>query len=408
MRILVATDQWFPDRMGGVARVATDTARGWARLGHEVVVLAPRHDGMGEETNEDGVIVKRVLARNRLPQTLTDPRATRAAAAQLAGTGFDVVVGHSCTSAFGVLDAGLDAPLVYVFHASAADEARDLRTRLRPGRDWVSAALLEGPLRRQTEKAITHAASVLVLSEFSRTILGETSPGAARDAVLVAGAVDTDAFTPQGRSEARANLGLAPSELVVLTVRRVEPRMGLENLVEAAGLLEDIPELRVVVAGSGNTKHLERLRGELDLGGRIALVGRLSDEELQEWHRAADLFVLPTLAYEGFGLVTAEALASGTPVVGTPVGATPELLVPLDARLVSRGTDPPALAEAIRTGLALATPELRERCRSFAVDRFSWEANLPAWEQALADVVRRHRSTASANAGPGFVSAVDS
>ena len=134
MRILVATDQWFPDRMGGVARVATDTARGWARLGHEVVVLAPRHDGMGEETNEDGVIVKRVLARNRLPQTLTDPRATRAAAARLAGTGFDVVVGHSCTSASGLLDAGLDAPLVYVFHASAADEARDLRTRLRPGR----------------------------------------------------------------------------------------------------------------------------------------------------------------------------------------------------------------------------------------------------------------------------------
>ena len=93
------------------------------------------------------------------------------------------------------------------------------------------------------------------------------------------------------------------------------------------------------------------------------MVGRVSDEELQEWHRAADLFVLPTVAYEGFGLVTAEALASGTPVVGTPVGATPELLVPLDARLVSRGTDAPALAEAMRTGLALATPELRERCR---------------------------------------------
>jgi glycosyltransferase involved in cell wall biosynthesis len=304
-----------------------------------------------------------------------------------------------------VLDAGLDAPLVYVFHASAAYEARDLRTRVRPGRDWVSAALLEGPLRRQTAKAVEHASAVLVLSEFSRVILGETSERAAEHAVRVGGAVDTDVFTPDGREDARANLGLSPSDRVVLTVRRVEPRMGLENLLEAAGLLADVPALRVVVAGSGDTKELERLRQELDLESRVELVGRLRDDELRAWHRAADLFVLPTLAYEGFGLVTAEALASGTPVVGTPVGATPELLEPLDARLVGRGSDPPALAEAIRTGLALATPELRERCRAFALDRFSWEANLPAWERALADAVDRHRSRVSA--GAGLVSAVD-
>src|SRR5262245_24765566 len=117
MRVLVAADQWFPDRMGGVARVATDTAQGWARLGHEVVVLAPRHEGTPDETVERGVTVKRVLARNWLPQTLTDPRATRNAALQVAGSGFDVVVAHSCTTASGLLDAALDAPLVYVFHA---------------------------------------------------------------------------------------------------------------------------------------------------------------------------------------------------------------------------------------------------------------------------------------------------
>jgi glycosyltransferase involved in cell wall biosynthesis len=165
---------------------------------------------------------------------------------------------------------------------------------VRPGRDWVSAALLEGPLRRQTEKAVEHAAAVLVLSEFSRGILGETSQRAARDAVRVGGAVDTDLFTPDGRQEARANLGLSPSDRVVLTVRRVEPRMGLENLVEAARLLADVPALRVVVAGSGDTKELERLRQELDLESRVELVGRLRDDELRAWHRAADLFVLPT------------------------------------------------------------------------------------------------------------------
>ena len=94
----------------------------------------------------------------------------------------------------------------------------------------------------------------------------------------------------------------------------------------------------------------------MGLEGRVELVGHVSDSELALWHRAADVFVLPTVAYVGFGLVTAEALASGTPVVGTRVGATPELLEPLDPRLLAHGTDPEDLAEATGTGPRLATP----------------------------------------------------
>ena len=168
--------------------------------------------------------------------------------------------------------------------------------------------------------------------------------------------------------------------------------MGLENLLEATAALEDLPGLRVVVAGSGSGSDLTALRDRLGLQGGLDLVGRVPDEELALWYRAADLFVLPTVAYEGFGLATAEALASGTPVVGTPVGATPELLEPLDARLVCRGYGPASLAEAIREGLVLATPKLRERCRAHALAHLSWSAVLPAWECALEEAVRGYDS----------------
>ena len=115
----------------------------------------------------------------------------------------------------------------------------------------------------------------------------------------------------------------------------------------------------------------------------MLFVGPVAEDELLDWYRAADIFVLPTVAYEGFGMVTVEALASGTPVVGTPAGATPELLARLDQRLVAQGSDPDSLAAAIREVLTFADADLRARCRDYALARFDWDRVTPAWEEAL-------------------------
>ena len=410
MRILVATDQWFPDRLGGVARVATDTARGWAARGHEVVVIAPQHESVSdEETSDAGALrLLRVLPRGRVPQTLRDPSATRRWASRLGDRRFDVLVAHGSTTACGLLAAQLGSPLVYVFHADAAKEARYLRATLRPGAEWLAAVAFERRLRRLTRHALRAAEQVIALSDFSRGLLFASEPAVAGHATLVSGAVDTRRFNPADRDEAREALGVSAATSLVLTVRRLEPRMGLENLLTAAERLYDVPGLRIVVAGSGGRgSELSALRDRLGLEERVDLIGRVSDGDLALWYRAADLFVLPTVAYEGFGLATAEALASGTPVVGTRVGATPELLEPLDPRLLARGTGPEELAEAIRTGLRLATPEFRARCRDYALARLSWETVLPEWERVLEEAVRRHRleraPEPSSTAAPGVV-----
>ena len=130
---------------------------------------------------------------------------------------------------------------------------------------------------------------------------------------------------------------------------------------------------------------LRRVAGELDLVDRVHFAGFVSELELVDWYRAADLFVLPTIAYEGFGLVTAEALASGVPVVGTPVGATPELLTPLDPRLVASAPDAEALATAVTDAFSFTDAEFRARCRRYACERFAWERVVGAWEEALVE-----------------------
>jgi glycosyltransferase involved in cell wall biosynthesis len=162
--------------------------------------------------------------------------------------------------------------------------------------------------------------------------------------------------------------------------------MGLEELLYALAGLRASRDVRLALVGRGELEaELRRLSVALGLGDSVQFVGSVTDDALRDWYRAADLFVLPTLAEEGFGMVTAEALSTGTPVVGTPVGATPELLEPLDPRFVSEGTDPAALAAAIDRGLDLATDDVRGRCRAYACTSLSWNAVIGKWEEALAE-----------------------
>jgi glycosyltransferase involved in cell wall biosynthesis len=390
VRILCAIDQWFPDRQAGSARLAAAVAAGLAVRGHEVTVLAPKNGSVGER-KEAGVVVRRVLARNGLPQTLTDPVETWWHARELPEDGFDVLLAHESTTAFGLKRRGKKTPLVLMFHASAAREQRFLRTQLRPGLKKLSTYALSPSLGLLERQAVAAADRILVLSDFSRSLLLEDHELVGGRVTIVPGLVDTERFSPaDGREAARGRLGLEVAGPVLLTVRRLEPRMGIDRLLRALSLL-DRDDVTLVVAGSGSlSEALPRLAAELGVAERVLFVGRIADDaRLADWYRAADLFVLPTTAYEGFGMATVEALASGTPVVGTAVGATPEVLAPLDPRLVAASPDPAPLAAAIMDAIGFATTaEFSARCRAHAEERYALGSAIARWEQALEEACR--------------------
>jgi glycosyltransferase involved in cell wall biosynthesis len=110
--------------------------------------------------------------------------------------------------------------------------------------------------------------------------------------------------------------------------------MGLEILLRAFRLLaREVPDLHLAIGGSGPLEGMLRaLRGSLGLSDRVRFLGYVPEAALPGLYAAADLFVLPTEQLEGFGLVTVEALACGTPVVGTPVGATRRASLGIDPR----------------------------------------------------------------------------
>jgi glycosyltransferase involved in cell wall biosynthesis len=387
MRILVVTGEWFPDSKSGFARVVTETSRLLAGRGHRVTVLAPRLPHTTTIETSSTLEVRRILAR-RWPVTFTDVIEVARHGAALRSSPFDVVLAHTPGTAAGVKVARLGLPLVVVFHASGLRELRFVRARLPWGRRRIATYLSEPPRALFARVAARSSTRTLVLSEFTRSIFLTEHPKEGHRVRQVSGGVDVNLFSPgDGVSAARARLGVGEEPRLLLSVRRLVPRMGLEELLHAVAELPS-QEIRLALVGGGMLEaKLRGLSAALGLGDRVLFVGSASDEELRDWYRAADVFVLPTLADEGFGMATAEALASGTPVVGTPVGATPELLKPLDSRLLTEGTSPRALAAGIRRGLTLGTSDFRRKCRDYACARLAWERAIPGWEEALREAV---------------------
>jgi glycosyltransferase involved in cell wall biosynthesis len=291
---------------------------------------------------------------------------------------------HQATTAVGLALAQPKVPLLYVFHASAPLEERFLRRR--SGGLRRAKSILLDPLLVVLERiAVRRAATIAVLSEYSRELLVARHPAARDRVALVRGGLDFDRFAGGDPARARVSQSLPDDIPFVLTVRRLEPRMGVEELLRATALLSQRGvRVTVGVAGAGPLgDRLRELSRTLGIDGHVRFFGRVPDEALPDLYAAADLFVLPTVAYEGFGISTIESLAAGTPVVGTPVGATPEILGPLEPRLLAEGTSPEQLAAAIEAGLASLSPALRRRCRDYAHSTYRWEAAIEPWKAAL-------------------------
>ena len=274
-----------------------------------------------------------------------------------------------------------------------ADEAAAHASRLR------LVALVHHPLAAETgigpgeaaqfreseRRALAHARAVIVTSAPTGRMLAAYDVPDDRIVVI-----------NPGTNPAPASPGSGEGELQLLCVATLIPRKGHEVLFRA---LVDLPAKAGSHAQAGSHRfHLTcvgsldrdphtvaRLRAmldDLDLADRETLAGERDDRQLEELYVRADVFVLPTL-YEGYGMVVAEALAHGLPIVATRTGAIGDLVTE-DAGILVPPGDVKALARAITR---LFDPETRTRLAAGARAR---REVLPTWEQSvstMADVL---------------------
>jgi glycosyltransferase involved in cell wall biosynthesis len=397
MELLVGAHDLYPDPgSGGTGRYVYETARRLADRGHSVSVLTRWRGDVPARETVAGVRVARYdlsVAGEPAPRVAAQlPSALRTVRGHLDALPDPNVVSLQGPVTGPLLDlfAGSDPALSATFHSPWPTEYRiraGHEDRLSAPRRRVNAAV-RGRIERRT---LAGCDEVLTLSRFMAGRLRE-SYGRVADPAVVPGGVDLDRYRPDAGTYGPMADG--DGEFAFLTVRRLSPRMGHAALLDAfARVAADRPDARLYVAGDGPLRgELERRADALGVGDRVAFLGYVPDDRLPSAYATADCFVLPTTALEGFGLATLEALASGAPVIATPVGATTEILSGLDddrvrAPTLVESADPAALAEGMA---AWADRPADERaaagraCREYVRENYTWERTTDALEARYA------------------------
>ena len=364
---------WFPNTPGGLERYIYDLIHQLAANQDKIELC-----GVGLPTTEINSPIKLTnLAEpdtviwRRLWNIRTNFKKTRFSKP-------DAINLHFALYSFPILDLlPKGVPITFNFHGPWASESQEEVD------DRVLSVLLK---RWLIEKSTYNRCDrFIVLSKAFGKILHQEYQVPWHKIHIIPGGVDINRFdanlSPQ---EARNKLGWPDSRQILFTSRRLVHRVGLDKLLEALFIIKPkIPDVWLAIAGRGHIQAaLQQQAKELGLEDNVKFLGFLPDEQLPLAYQAADLTIMPSQSFEGFGLAILESLACGTPVLCTPVGGMPEILSPLSPDLITASTEVSAIAEKLEQVLLgnILIPS-REACRQYAATNFNW--------QKIAQQVRR-------------------
>ncbi len=400
MNILFATDVSIRKVLGGAERVLHEQTARLSERGHEIHVITrrlPIHQSSYEniknvhewrydvkEKNSFTFLVSTVLNCQKLFKQISQK------------ISIDLINFHQPFSAFAInlLRDTQKIKKIYTCHSLAFEEYK-IRS--------LKRSFLNRPIfyfniffRRIMEKfSLSKCEKVMVLSQFMQDKLINIHSIPEEKIYINPGGVDLNRFRPPlKKMEIRKRVSIPADKFVLLTVRNLVPRMGLENLIKAMPLVQNrVNNIYLVIGGEGILRRkLQELIKELNLENSLNLCGFVSEDHLPLYYQMADFFILPTVALEGFGLITVEAMACGIPVLGTPVGGTKEILNKFSPGFLFNDTSPESIAELILDKYKYYKDkpdeykQLSQECRSFVEKNYSWERNIDEAETLFAQV----------------------
>jgi D-inositol-3-phosphate glycosyltransferase len=398
---------------GGQNVYVAEVARRLAQAGHEVDVLTRRADDAPEVvTTPDGVRVVHVDAGPAAPVPkeellpLMDEFADGVVRFARREGGYDVSHANFFMSGLAsrALRRAMGTPFVITFHALGR-----VRRLHQGGADRFP------PERGRIEEDLANAADRIIAEcpEDADDLRRHYHADRGKMRLVPCG-VDAERFHVVPRDHARRAIGLPVEEFLVLQLGRLVPRKGVDDAIRAIARLLDEHGIRarlLVVGGDGETPdpgatpeigRLQRLARELGVDDQVTFVGRRDRDALRLYYSAADVFVsLPW--YEPFGMTPLEAMACGTPVVGSAVGGIKYSVVDGQTGFLVPPHDPGAAAERLMR--LHRDPDLRQAFSRTGLRRarlrFSWDRIVDALVRVYAEVAPRVAGRAPALAARG-------
>jgi len=292
------------DTPGGVQIHIKELTEWLIEKGHSVSVLAPVSD-------ESGSIEPWVVSAGRpisipyngaVAKVIFGPLASSRVKQWIANGNFDLLHLHEPAIPSLSLLAGWagDGPMVATFHAATNSQkiANAIGTMLDPLIERITAKIAVSEIARETLK-----------DRF------------ATEAVVIPNGIDSSKFVEIGP---RAEWAL-PNTIGFIG-RFDEPRKGLSVLLGAIPeIVAQVPNLRILVAGPGDVEDF-RKQVPPQLRDRITFLGRISELEKAQFFKSISLYIAPNTGGESFGIILAEAMAAGTPIVASNLPAFVNLL----------------------------------------------------------------------------------
>jgi phosphatidylinositol alpha-mannosyltransferase len=313
------------DVPGGVQAHIRDLAHYYRNQGHAVSVLAPATDE-GSITESFVVPAGRPVAipyNGAVARVLFGPVAASRVRQWIATEEFDILHLHEpAIPSLSLLACSIaEGPMVGTFHVAAP-------------RQKVAFAI--APL---LEPVIEKLRARIAVSEVARETLRIHLD---TDAVVIPNGISAKFF-----ADAKANPDWRKTRTIGFIGRFSEPRKGLSVLLEALPNIARIfPDVKVLIAGPG--EGIEAMQSvNPALRNKLQFLGRINDEEKASFLKSLDIYVAPNTGGESFGIILAEAMASGVPIVASDIPAFRHLLEEGRYGSLFENEDATSLAETI-------------------------------------------------------------
>ena len=236
--------------------------------------------------------------------------------------------------------------------------------------------------RRLILEAARQAGAVITVCQALKDRMVELGAAAEKITVLRNG-VDLEAFRIKDREALRAKLGL--KGFVLASVGLLIERKGHHFVIEA---LAKLPDATLLIAGLGPEREpLETLAARLGVSDRVRFLGNLDQPSLCDVYNSADALVLAS-SREGWANVLLEAMACGTPVIGTAVWGTPEVIAQPEAGKLLKNRDAESIVDAV-AALRQVLPE-RSTTRRYA-EQFDWQATTDGQLALFRALIDKHQ-----------------